>query len=70
MGKVIYTKIYDFQVLDELKKYQAVFVVDKQSAEVKLINAMDVARFITIINHDNSDNRYEFYKEERENENG
>lgn len=59
--------IYSFRVLDEIGAGKTVYVVDRtkadQSTAICTANEMYAGELLQIINHDNSDNRYEFFIE-------
>ena len=63
-----YRKIFRFEIEEELKKDNIVYCIDKKMQSVKAINGMFVDHYIKILNYDNSDNRYEFYVVESEEE--
>lgn len=71
-----YESIYSFKVLDEILSGNDVYIIDKDLIATNVQNAITKANDITagilanIINHDNSDNRFEFFKivGEKENE--
>lgn len=50
-------------VMSELRN-NAVWCLDRTEQDIELVQAMSLAEWIDICDHDNSDNRYEFYIEE------
>lgn len=54
-------KIYDFEVLDKIKEGETVNCIDKIRCVIKIANNLEMQDFVEIINHENDDNRYEFY---------
>lgn len=50
-------------VMSELRN-NAVWCLDRTEQDIELFQAMSLAEWIDICDHDNSDNRYEFYVEE------
>ena len=50
-------------VMSELRN-NAVWCLDRTEQDIELVPAMSLAEWIDICDHDNSDNRYEFYIEE------
>ena len=66
MGKTVYKEIYDFALIDELKQGKVILVCDRVEREVYVVNDVEVSVLIDILNHDNSDRRYDFYTEEKE----
>lgn len=63
-----YRNIFRFEIEEELKKDNIVYCIDKEMQSVKAINGMFVEHYIKILNYDSSDNRYEFYVAESEEE--
>lgn len=63
-----YESIYSFNVLDALKNREIIFMLDRSKNTVVSVNDMYVDKFASVVNHDNKDNRYEFYKEVKVNE--
>lgn len=61
--------VYDFNVLDEIKAGNAVYMVDRFAGDVSVVNAMQVSEYAAFANRDNTDNRIEFYVIEKEKEN-
>ena len=61
-----YRNIFSFEIEEELKKDNIVYCIDKEMQTVEPINGMYVEHYIKILNHDSSDNRYEFYVAESE----
>ena len=58
--------IYNFKVLDEIGQGNTVFVINKTEYEkptaIRIANEMCVSDLMSIINYDNNDNRFDFYK--------
>lgn len=54
-------KIYDFEVLDKIKEGKEVYCIDRVSGTIKIVRTMKINEFAKIKNHENDDNRYEFY---------
>lgn len=63
-----YESIYSFNVLDALKNREIIFMLDRSKNTVVSVNDMYVDKFASVVNHDNKDNRYEFYKKVKVNE--
>lgn len=67
-----YKRIYQFNVLDEIKKRSIVYYLDRKYNEVGCINTMQTANAVFILGEAENDdtNRYEFWIEDtEENEN-
>lgn len=62
MGKK-YRVISIDNVMSELRN-NTVWRLDRTEQDIELVQAMSLAEWIDICDHDNSDNRYEFYIEE------
>lgn len=56
-----YGNILRFEIEEELKKSNIVYCIDKEKQTIKAINGMFVEHYVEMLNHDNSDNRFEFY---------
>ena len=56
-----YRNILRFEIEEEVKKGNIVYCIDKKNQTVEPINGMCAEGYIKMLNHDNSDNRYEFY---------
>ena len=54
-------RVYPFEVLDKIKEGETVNCIDKIRGVIKIANNLEMQDFVEIINHDNSDNRYDFY---------
>ena len=54
-------RVYPFEVLDKIKENKTVKCIDKIRGVIKTANNLEMQDFVEILNHDNSDNRYEFY---------
>ena len=63
-----YKEIYQFEIEEAITNNKCVNCIDRLTETVQLVNAMTVQQYISITNHDNSDNRYEFYVAESEEE--
>ena len=61
-----YQTVYSFRVLDEITVGEIVYVVDRSQEyscnSIQQANHMKTEELLRVINHDNSNNRYEFYK--------
>ena len=56
-----YRKIYQFEIEEAIADNKRVNCIDRRMETVLLVNAMTVQQYLSITNHDNCDNRYEFY---------
>ena len=54
-------KIYDFEVMDKIKEGKEVYCIDRFLTTIKIVRSMKINEFAKIKNHENDDNRYEFY---------
>lgn len=63
-----YESVYDFNVLDEIKSGETIFLLDRAENDVGWVNDMSIDSLVKVFKHDNKDNRYEFYKEVKVNE--
>ena len=50
--------------LSEVKNRAVVYWTDRLNGAIGYVSALTLAKWIDICDHDNSDNRYEFYIEE------
>lgn len=61
-----YEKIYAFNVIDEIKKGEDVFLIDRARLDnhsaITKANKTSTERICEVLNHNNKDNRYEFFK--------
>ena len=66
-----YNSIYAYWVMDEIKNDKSVYVLDRKTKTVAVVNEMTVDRAIAVLNSAEEDSkRYEFWCEEtEENEN-
>ena len=66
-----YRDFYAFWAIDEVKKGNTVYVLDRQTKTVEVLNEMTVDKAMAVINSAEEDSkRYEFWVEEtEENEN-
>ena len=58
--------IYKFDIIDEINAGKIAYVVDKLEGNVTSANYLSVDVYAKIMNHDNADNRYNFYVIEKE----
>ena len=58
-----YNTIYRFEVLEKITAGERVWVTDRQNKSVALLNDMDVASAVKIVNTENKTRRYEFWVE-------
>ena len=56
-----YKELYHFEVVEAIANNKRVNCVDRRMETVQLVNTMTIQQYLSITNHDNSDNRYEFY---------
>lgn len=56
-------------VLDEVVNGERIFLLNRATNDVREVSNMSVGSLVNVFNHDNKDNRYEFYKEVNLNEN-
>ena len=56
-------------VLDEVVNGERIFLLNRETNDVRKVSNMSVGSLVNVFNHDNKDNRYEFYKEVNLNEN-
>lgn len=59
--KTIYTDVYDFNVIDEIKRGSEVYVVDRFIGEVLRANTTKAEQLIEMV-YSNEDSRYNFWK--------
>ena len=57
-----YKKVYYFNVLDELKNGETVYVIDKEDKTISKVNTMVAEDLITLLDYPHDDDRFEFYK--------
>lgn len=50
-------------VLDEVVNGERIFLLNRETNSVREVSNMSVGSLVNVFNHDNKDNRYEFYKE-------
>lgn len=55
-------------VLDEVVNGERIFLLNRETNDVREVSNMSVGSFVNAFNHDNKDNRYEFYKEVKAND--
>ena len=53
--------IYKFDIIDEINAGNIAYVVDKLEGHINSANYLSVDVYAKIMNHDNADNRYDFY---------
>lgn len=58
---VKYKKILSFEVEEQIHKCVTVYCIDRQMLTIKPMNGMFAGQYVSILKHDNSDNRFEFY---------
>ena len=67
-----FENIYSWEVIEELKKGNKVFVIDRDCVESKFsiqrAGSLTAEKLIRIVNSDNKNNRYGFYKVEKTDE--
>lgn len=56
-----FKELYHFEVEEAIANDKRVNCIDRKLGTVQLVNAMTLEQYMSIANHDNSDNRYEFY---------
>lgn len=56
-----FKELYHFEIEEAITKNKRVNCIDRKMGTVQLVNAMTVQQYLSITNHDNSDNRFEFY---------
>ena len=62
-----YKKVYDFNVLDEVEKGAEVYCLDRREKEVHKMNDLTFEYALSLIRDaKEDDNRYEFWKEEKD----
>lgn len=64
-----YEAVCSSDVLDRIKSGETIFLLDRAANDVIWVNNMSVDSLVKVFKHDNKDNRYEFYKEVKINEN-
>ena len=61
-----YEKVYSFNVFDEIKKGEKVYLIDRaklnSSSIVICVNETSTATICKAVEYNNDDNRFEFYK--------
>lgn len=62
----IYENVYNFEVIDKISGGELVYVADRSRCKsqnaIRLVNSMRMSELLPIINYENKDKRYEFYK--------
>lgn len=58
-----YENVCSSDVLDEIKSGETIFLLNRETNDVREVSNMSVGSLVNVFNHDNKDNRYEFYKE-------
>ena len=56
-----FKELYHFEIEEAITNNKRVNCVDRKTETVQLVNTMTIQQYMSITNHDNSDNRYEFY---------
>jgi hypothetical protein len=65
-----YREFSAYWVMDEVKKGERVYVLDRQTKTVEVVNEMTVDKAMAVINSAEADSkRYEFWTEKEETEN-
>lgn len=64
-----YEAVCSSDVLDRIKSGETIFLLDRAANDVIWVNNMSVDSLVKVFKHDNKDNRYEFYKKVKINEN-
>ena len=61
-----YEKVYSFNVFDEIKKGEKVYLIDRAKLNnclaVRKVNEISTEEICNVIEYNNDDNRFEFYK--------
>lgn len=61
-----YEKVYAFNVIDEIKKNNRVYIVDRSACDnsnaIRCANCCSMGFVCKVLEHNNEDNRYEFFK--------
>lgn len=60
---MIYEKVYDFMVQEEVEKGEDVYCLDKQEKEVLHVNVLGFEYTLKLIRDAKDNNRYEFWTE-------
>ena len=56
-----YKELLYFEIEEAIENDKRVNCIDRKMETVQFVNAMTVQQYVSIMKHDNSDNRYEFY---------
>lgn len=59
-----YREVFSFEVKELILKGVFVRCLDRGKGNVSILNCMQADEFLEILEHDNSDNRFEFYIDE------
>lgn len=61
-----YEEVYSFHVFDEIYKGEEIYFIDRSyynsTRAIRIANDMNAQKLIDIVNCNNDDNRFEFYK--------
>lgn len=57
-----YENVCNSDVLDGIKSGETIFLLDRAANDAVWVNNMSVDSLVKVFEHDNKDNRYEFYK--------
>lgn len=61
--EINYITIYDFNVIEEIRKGETVYSIDKLTQQVENVNELEVADLCECLNtSDKETGRFEFYK--------
>ena len=61
-----YEEVYSFHVLNEISNGEKIYIIDRSYYNsiyaIRIANDMNAQKLINIVNRNNDDNRFEFYK--------
>ena len=61
-----YEKVYSFNVFDEIKKGEKVYLIDRAKLNsgiaVRKVNEISTEEICNVLEYNNDDNRFEFFK--------
>lgn len=63
---MIYEKVYEFMVQEEVEKGKDVYCLDKQEKEVLHVNVLGLEFALKLICDAKDNNRFEFWSEEKD----
>ena len=69
MEKTQYTIICSWQVIEKITERNEVWILDREKKSVILANELTMSEFAQIVSQDQSNERYEFWIEEKGEEN-